>query len=69
MLVVTAVTATDTSLQVSISDATAPPNQLPTDLLAPMKLWERPNGSTQEFDEMVDLSQHGGCLRASRMWC
>jgi hypothetical protein len=60
LLVVAAVTQTDTSLQVSITDATAPPNQLPTDLLVPLKLWERPNGSTQDFIEMVDLSQHGG---------
>jgi hypothetical protein len=60
LLVVTAVTQTDTSLQVSITDATAPPNQLPTDLLFPLKIWERPNGSTQDFLEMVDLSQHGG---------
>jgi len=60
LLVVTAVTETDTSLQVSITDATAPPNQLPTDLLVPLKIWERPNLSTDDFVEMVDLSQHGG---------
>jgi len=60
LLVVTAVTQTDPSLQVSITDATAPPNQLPTDLLVPIKLWERPNGSTDDFVEMVDVSQHGG---------
>jgi hypothetical protein len=60
LLVVTAVAQTDTSLQVSITDATAPPNQLPTDLLVPVKLWERPNGSSDDFLEMVDLSQHGG---------
>jgi hypothetical protein len=60
LLVVTAVTQTDTSLQLSITDATAPPNQLPTDLLVPVKLWERPNGSNDDFLEMVDLSQHGG---------
>ena len=60
LLVVTAITQTDTSLQVSITDATAPPNQLPTDLLVPAKLWERPNGSSDDFLEMVDLSQHGG---------
>jgi hypothetical protein len=60
LLVVTAVAETDTSLQVSITDATAPPNQLPTDLLVPVKLWERPNLSTDDFLEMVDLSQHGG---------
>ena len=60
LLVVPAVAQTDTSLQVSITDSTAPPNQLPTDLLVPVKLWERPNGSTDDFAEMVDLSQHGG---------
>jgi len=60
LLVVAAVAETDTSLQVSITDATAPPNQLPTDLLVPVKIWERPNLSTDDFLEMVDLSQHGG---------
>jgi hypothetical protein len=60
LLVVTAVDAVDTSLQVSITDATAPPNQLPTDLLVPLKLWERPNGSSDDFLEMVDLTRHGG---------
>jgi hypothetical protein len=61
-LIVPAVTAPDPSLQVSITDSTAPPNQLPTDLLLPEKIWERPAaaGSTQDFVEMVDLSQHGG---------
>jgi len=60
LLVVTAVAEQDASLQVCISDATAAPNQLPTDLLVPLKIWERPNLSTQEFDEMVDLTRHGG---------
>jgi hypothetical protein len=60
LLVVAAVAQTDTSLQVSITDATAPPNQLPTDLLLPVKIWERPNLSADDFLEMVDLSQHGG---------
>lgn len=60
LLVVPAVAQTDTSLQVSITDATAPPNQLPTDLLVPLKIWERPNGSTGDFLEMVDLTRHGG---------
>jgi hypothetical protein len=57
LLVVPAVTAVDTSLQVSITDATAPPN---TDLLLPLKLWERVNGSSDDFVEMVDLTRHGG---------
>jgi hypothetical protein len=60
LLVVPAVAQTDTSLQVSVSDASAPPNQLPTDLLLPVKIWERPNLSSDDFVEMVDLSQHGG---------
>lgn len=60
LLVVTAVTEQDPSLQVSITDSTAPPNQLPTDLLVPMKLWERPNLSGDDFSEMVDLTRHGG---------
>ena len=60
LLVVPAVTTPDASLQVSLTDATAPPNQLPTDLLVPLKLWERPSGSSDDFAEMVDLSRHGG---------
>jgi len=60
LLVVAAVPAPDASLQTSLTDATAPPNQLPTDLLVPMKLWERPNGSNDDFVEMVDLTRHGG---------
>src|SRR5579871_1266996 len=56
LLVVSAVTAIDSSVQVSITDATAPPNQLPTNLLAPVKLWERPNGSSDDFVEMTDLT-------------
>src|SRR5260370_272451 len=60
LLVVTAVTQTDTSLQVAITDATAPPNQLPTDLLVPLKIWERRNSSTDAFVAMVDLTRHAG---------
>jgi hypothetical protein len=54
------VPAPDPSVQVFISDASAPPNQLPTDLLVPLKVWERANGSTDDFSEMVDLTRHGG---------
>jgi hypothetical protein len=60
LLVVSAVSCVDSSVQVSITDATAPPNQLPTDLLVPLKLWERPNCSTDDFVEMTDLTNHGG---------
>jgi len=66
LLIVTAVAQVDTSLQVSITDATAPPNQLPTDLLVPVKLWERANGSSDDFVEMVDLSQTAACHRVGR---
>ena len=61
LLVVPAVAQTDTSLQVSITDATAPPNQLPTDLLVPIKIWERPNGSTRR------LSRNGRPHAARRL--
>lgn len=60
LLVVTAVTQVDASAQVSITDATAPPNQLPPDLLVPVKLWERANGSSDAFIEMTDLTDHDG---------
>jgi len=72
-VVVPVVAGVDASLQVVINDATAPPNQLPTDLLVPVKLWERPNGSTDDFLEMVDVTGHGGLPslpqdRALRFW-
>jgi hypothetical protein len=60
LLVVSAIGAVDPSQQVMINDATAPPNQLPTDLLVPLDLWERPNLSSDDFVEMVDLSARGG---------
>lgn len=60
LLVVPAVVSQDASTQVVINDATAPPNQLPSNLLVPLKIEERPNLSTQDFIEMADLSQHGG---------
>jgi len=60
LLVLPAVTTVDASAQVSITDATAPPNQLPPDMLVPVKLWERPNLSSNDFVEMVDLTDHDG---------
>ena len=60
LLVVSAVASVDPSVQVSITDATAPPNQLPTDLLVPVKIWERANLSSDDFVEMVDLTDHDG---------
>ncbi len=60
LLVVAAVAAADASVQVAITDATAAPNQLPTDLLVPLKVWERQNGSTDNFQEMTELTDTGG---------
>jgi hypothetical protein len=60
LLVVAAVTTVDPSAQVSITDGTAPPNQLPTDLLVPVKLWERRNLSSDDFIEMTDMTDHDG---------
>jgi hypothetical protein len=60
VLVVPAVAQVDASAQVSITDATAPPNQLPTDLLVPVKLWERANLSSDDFAEMTDLTDQDG---------
>lgn len=62
LLVVPAVPANeqDPETQVVINDATPAPNQLPANLLVPLKLWERPNLSTQDFVEMIDMSSKGG---------
>ena len=60
LLVVPAVSSPDPGVQVSITDATPPPNQLPTDLLTPTRIWERTNGSSDDFVEMTDLTDHGG---------
>jgi hypothetical protein len=60
LLVVPAVAQVDASAQVSITDATAPPNQLPTDLLVPVKVWERANLSTDDFMEVTDVTDHDG---------
>jgi hypothetical protein len=62
LLVVKAVPANqqDPGNQAVINDATPPPNQLPSNLLAPLKLWERPNLSAQNFVEMIDKTEHGG---------
>src|ERR1700675_586605 len=62
LLVIAAVPANqqDPGTEVVLSDASAPPNQLPSNLLVPLKIWERPNLSTQDFIEMGDLTLHGG---------
>ncbi len=62
LLVVAAVPAAqqDPGTQVVINDATPPPNQLPSNLLVPLVIKERPNLSTQDFADMKDLTLHGG---------
>jgi hypothetical protein len=60
LLLVPAIPAVDPAARVAITDASAPPGQLPTDLLVPLKLWERPDGSGADFVEMADLTNHGG---------
>lgn len=61
-LVVAAILAANlgAGTQTVINDATPAPNQLPSNLLIPRKIWERPNLSTQDFGEMEDLTNHGG---------
>jgi hypothetical protein len=62
LLVLAAVPANqqDPGTQAMISDATPPPNQLPQNLLVPLKMWERPNLTNQDFVEMTDLTNKGG---------
>jgi len=60
LLVVPAVPVVDASVQVSLTDGSAPPGQLPPDLLVPLKLWERADGTSGYFVELADLTNHGG---------
>lgn len=61
-LTVPAVSQVDPTTQVSISDSTAPPNQLPPDLIVPLKIWERQanSGTGVEFFPMYDCTNDGG---------
>ncbi len=62
LIVIAAVPANqiDPGTEVVLNDASLVPNQLPSNLLLPLKIWERPNLSTQDFAEMRDVTQHGG---------
>src|SRR5258707_470894 len=60
LLVVTAVPSVDISVQVVINDATPSPNNLPQNLLEPLKIWERQNGTQEDFVEMINLTYQGG---------
>ena len=59
-VVVPAVAVPDPGYQASILYSTAPPNQLPSNLITPLKLWERPDGSTDDYAEMIDMTDNGG---------
>lgn len=72
-LVVPAVAQIDPSVQVEINEATAPPNNLPSDLLSPTKIWERQNLTANDFQIMNDMTEKGGLPSepqgsALRMW-
>ncbi len=69
LLVVSAIAEVDPSQQVVINDATAPPNQLPTDLLTPVALWERASGSSDDFVQMADMTGRGGLPSLEQTLC
>jgi hypothetical protein len=60
LLLVPALAAIDPAARVAITDASDASGQLPSDLLVPLRMWERPYGSDGDFAEMVDLSNQGG---------
>jgi hypothetical protein len=60
VITVAPIALADPSVQVTVNDATPPPNNLPFNLIEPDKLWERLTGSTDQFVEMVDMTGHGG---------
>lgn len=67
--VVTAVASVDPSVQVVVDEATAPPNNLPVDLIEPLELWERPyvaGPSDQSFLPMHDVTNSGGLPSVSQ---
>ena|SRR5271157_1558965 len=57
-LIIPKVAAVDPSIQVGLTDNSSP--QLPIDLLEPIDIWERVNGSSDDFIPMIDLTTHGG---------
>jgi hypothetical protein len=59
LLVVPAI-AVDPAARVAITDSAGPAGQLPSDLLVPLRLWERPNASNSDFIEMLDLTNQSG---------
>ena len=58
LVVITALPAVDPGAQVAFTDSTTP--QLPLDLIVPLKLWERRNGTNDDFVEMADTTETGG---------
>jgi hypothetical protein len=60
LLLVPAIPSVDPAARVAITDASNPPGQLPSDLLVPLRMWERPYGSGADFVDMTDFSNQGG---------
>ena len=66
LLLVPAIQAVDPAARVAITDVSQSSGQLPSDLLVPLRMWERPYGSGLpagaggDFSEMTDLSNQGG---------
>jgi hypothetical protein len=60
LLLVPAIQAVDPAARVAITDVSQSSGQLPSDLLVPLRMWERPYGSDSDFSEMTDLSDQGG---------
>lgn len=60
LLVVAAINPADASVQAVINDATPAPNQLPQNLLEPLKIWERQNTTNDAFIEMINQTYEGG---------
>jgi hypothetical protein len=66
LLVVTAVAQVDTSLQVSSTDATAPPNQLPTGLWCQSKFGSVPTAPLTISSKWPTSRGTAACRRAHR---
>lgn len=58
LFVITAIGAVDPSANVPFTDASSP--QLPVDLLEPVGIFERLNGSSDDFTPLENLTSHGG---------
>ena len=72
LMILPAVVTPDPSMQTILSDTGyfngtssvsaygGAPTLIPSDMVAPLKLWERQSGSSDDFDDMIDLTDRGG---------